>query len=217
LEALSREEGFQLWSAATSILRGWVLSEQGQLQEGIELMRRSIEAWRATGAEVCFPYYLSLLAGAYGKAGRPEDGLALVDESLSISTATGETWWKAELIRLKGHLTLLSPGDNRRSAETCFREAIHLARRQSAKLLELRATVSLGRLLAGQGRSAEARQMLVAIYGWFEEGLDTPDLMEANALLAEIRSLRYIPNLADNEMRVSADPGSLATRGCPAR
>jgi class 3 adenylate cyclase/predicted ATPase len=71
-------------------------------------------------------------------------------------------------------------------AQTCFERAIEVARKQSAKSFELRATFSLARLLASQGRRDEARTMLADIYGWFTEGFDTADLKDAKALLAEL-------------------------------
>ncbi len=72
-------------------------------------------------------------------------------------------------------------------AERCLRTAIHVARRQDARVFELRATVSLARLLKRQGSRAEARTMLAEIYGWFTEGFDTADLKDAKALLDELR------------------------------
>jgi adenylate cyclase len=69
------------------------------------------------------------------------------------------------------------------SSEDCFLKAIEEARRQGAKSLELRATVSLGRLWQSEGKRGEARRMLAEIYGWFSEGFDTVDLREARALL----------------------------------
>ena len=74
-------------------------------------------------------------------------------------------------------------------AEECFHKAVDIARRQSAKSLELRAVMSLARLWQQQGRMEEARQMLAEIYGWFTEGFDTADLKEAKALLEELSSL----------------------------
>jgi len=67
----------------------------------------------------------------------------------------------------------------------CFHKAIEIARRQQAKSLELRAVMSLSRLWQ-QGKKAEARQLLMEIYGWFTEGVDTKDLQEAKALLEEV-------------------------------
>jgi predicted ATPase len=71
-------------------------------------------------------------------------------------------------------------------AETCFRQALDMARRQGAKTLELRAALSLARLYQQRGQPAEARPLLAPAYGWFTEGFDTPDLQDAQALLAEL-------------------------------
>jgi predicted ATPase len=71
-------------------------------------------------------------------------------------------------------------------AESAFRRAIEIAQQQSAKSWELRATMSLARLLAKQGRRDEARAMLAEIYGWFTEGFDTADLRDAKALIDEL-------------------------------
>jgi len=91
---------------------------------------------------------------------------------------------------LKGELTLQSQFQGTRfevrdEAEGCFRKAIEIARRQSAKSLELRAVMSLSRLWWHYGNKSEARQMLSEIYGWFTEGFDTADLKEAKALLKD--------------------------------
>ena len=92
---------------------------------------------------------------------------------------------EAELHRLRGEL-LLQRGDDPQHAEDCFRQAIAIAQRQGAQSWELRATTSLARLLRDQGRRDEAREMLATIYNWFSEGFDTPDLVDARALLDEL-------------------------------
>ena len=107
---------------------------------------------------------------------------------------TGERYYEAELYRLKGELTLQSKVQGLRfkvqslesEAEDCFRKAITIARRQSAKSWELRAVMSLARLWQQQGKKKKARQILAEIYGWFTEGFDTKDLQEARALLQEL-------------------------------
>jgi predicted ATPase len=125
-----------------------------------------------------------MLAAACGKAGRTDDALALVAEALGAVERSDERFWEAELYRVKGELLFESGGSS--EAETCFRRALEIARRQSAKSLELRATTSLARLLDKQGRQDEARRMLGEIYGWFTEGFDTADLKEAKALFEEL-------------------------------
>jgi tetratricopeptide (TPR) repeat protein len=114
-------------------------------------------------------------------AERTDDALALVAEALALLERRDERHWEAEIYHVKGDLLLKCGGSS--EAETCFRRAIEIARRQSAKSLELRATTSLARLLDKQGRQDEARRMLADIYGWFTEGFDTADLKDAKALL----------------------------------
>jgi predicted ATPase len=98
---------------------------------------------------------------------------------------TGIRLFEAELYRVKGELSLMET--ETAAAESAFRHAIAVARGQGAKSWELRATMSLARLLKEQSKTEEARRMLAEIYGWFSEGFDTPDLKEAKALLEELR------------------------------
>ena len=131
------------------------------------------------------PQWKGYLAEALARAGHTEEGQALLDEALAQVQRTGERWNEAELHRLKGEL-LLQRGDDPEEVESCFRRAIEVAQRQEARSWELRATTSLARLLRDQGRVDDAREMLSAIYAWFTEGFDTPDLVEAKALLDEL-------------------------------
>jgi predicted ATPase len=112
--------------------------------------------------------------------------LETVREAFETIERTGTRFNKAEILRLKGELLLLDKNEPRAEAVSCFREAIKLARHQSAKSWELRATTSLARLLAAQDRCEEARAMLADIYNWFTEGFDTVDLKDAKALLDEL-------------------------------
>ena len=114
-----------------------------------------------------------------------EEALPLLDDALQLVEKTGERWFAAELNRHKGQL-LLRQG-HAEAAEELYRKALSIAQEQEAKLWELRAAASLARLRRDQGRSAEARDLLAPVYGWFTEGFDTPDLKEAKALLDELR------------------------------
>jgi predicted ATPase len=96
---------------------------------------------------------------------------------------TGERYYEAEIHRLKGELLLQQSSDNQADAESCFHHALALARNQQAKSLELRAVMSLSRLLQQQGKRQEAHDLLAPVYNWFTEGFDTADLQEAKALL----------------------------------
>jgi predicted ATPase len=130
------------------------------------------------------PYHIALLAAACDIAGQIEEALAQLDDALQIVERTGERWFAAELNRHKGQL-LLRQG-HAEAAEDLYGKALSIAGDQEAKLWELRAAVSLARLRRDQGRRAEARDLLAAVYGWFTEGFDTPDLKGAQALLGEL-------------------------------
>jgi predicted ATPase len=205
--ALCSEQGFPFWLAKGTILRSWALAEQGQVKEGIAQMEQGLAALRARGAEVRLTWRLAMLAEAYGKVEQTEKGLTVLAEALATADNTGERFYEAELYRLKGELTLrskISPGQVKISqdqseitnshplvptpqaeaaAEGCFQQALEIARRQSAKSLELRAAMSLSRLWQRQGKRTEAYELLAPTYGWFAEGFDTADLQEAKALL----------------------------------
>jgi len=90
------------------------------------------------------------------------------------------------LHRLQGVLQLLLPSPEVSRAESCFQQALAVARNQQAKALELRAALSLSRLWQQQGKRAAARELLAPIYGWFTEGFDAGDLQDAKALLEEL-------------------------------
>jgi len=141
---------------------------------------------QGTGPKLSHPYWLSLLAEAYGQAGQPEAGLTALTDAFTLVAATEARWWEAELSRLQGALLLQHPRPDVAQAEACFQQALDIARRQQAKALELRAALSLARLWQGQGQRTAARQLLAEIYGWFTEGLDTADLQDAKALLAAL-------------------------------
>jgi predicted ATPase len=181
LVAVTTEQGFPFWGAVGTIYRGWVKVKNGDVAEGISLLRSGSTAYRATGARVWMPYHIALLARAYEIAGQIEEGLTQLDDALQIVERTGERWLDAELYRQKGQL-LLRQGHSA-AAEELYRKALSIAGEQEAKLWELRAAGSLARLRRVQGRRAEARDLLAPVYDWFTEGFDTPDLKEAKGLL----------------------------------
>jgi predicted ATPase len=167
------------------IYRGWVKVKNGEVAEGISLLRNGSTAFRATGAELLWmPHHTALLAGACEMAGQIEEALTLLDDALQIVERTGERWLEAELYRHKGQL-LLRQGHSE-TAEELFRQALSIAVEQEAKLWELRAAVSLAQLRRDQGRRAEALDLLAPVYGWFTEGFDTAALKDAKALLDQL-------------------------------
>ena len=193
------------WSTA---LHGGAVVAQGQTETGMNQIRQGLTVWQAAGVGAWQSLLLALLAEAYGKADRVEEGLATVAEALAFVARTKERFYEAELHRLQGELILQKfkarPEQSRRvqdskpvlsevegfngeeEAEACFHKAIEIAQKQEAKSWELRAATSLARLWQQQGKMAEARELLSPVYNWFTEGFDTADLKDAKALLAEL-------------------------------
>ncbi len=181
--ALSTAQGFPQWAAMGTSLRGWALAMQGQGEAGLAQVRQGIAARRATGAAAYVPYLCTLLADVADHLGHTEDGVQALAEAHTLVEQHEERYWEAEVCRLRGVLLLRQTGTPQAEAETCFYQALAVARRQEAKSLELRTAMSLCRLWQQQGKHVEARELLAPIYSWFTEGLDTADLQEAKALL----------------------------------
>ena len=170
--------------AKASFDHGAGLILQGRFEEGIVKLGRSISVVRAAGTTP-FGWTFRVLAYGLARVGRTAEGLQVVDEAMASAAHTGEPHASPHLYHVKG-LLLAETMSGAVEAEDCLRTAIEIARGQSARSAELRATTSLARFLDKQGRRDEARAMLAAIYGWFTEGFDTADLKDAKALLDEL-------------------------------
>ena len=181
LVAVATDQGFPFYRATGAIFRGWVKAKNADVTEGLSLLRAGSSAYCATGATAWMPFYIALLAGACEIAGQIKEGAARLDQALQLVERTGERWFAAELDRQRGWL-LLRQGQAE-AAEELYCKALGIARKQEAKMWELRAAASLARLWRDQGRRAAARDLLAPVYGWFTEGFATPDLKAAKALL----------------------------------
>jgi predicted ATPase len=181
LVTVATEQGFSQWLAEGTIYRGWVKVQNGDVAEGIFLMRSGLNAFRATGAEMWMPYGFALFARANAIAGKTEEATVQLDNALQIVKSTGVHWLEAELNRQKGKLLLRQGRPDR--AEELYHNTLSIAREQEAKLWELRAALDLAKLWGEQARRAEAHDLLAPVYAWFTEGFNTPDLKDAKALL----------------------------------
>ncbi|MBV8357615.1 MAG: AAA family ATPase, partial [Deltaproteobacteria bacterium] len=182
---LTHEHGWTSLSAWPGLFHGWAFCKMGEWEEGLREM-----LWcQPTLQQAQWVIAPHGLADVYLQQDRQRDGLEAVAGAFELSRNMGNAINNAELLRLKGELLLLSGYGAAKEAAECFRNALGIARCQSAKSWELRATTSLARLLRDTNRRDEARMMLAEIYNWFTEGFDTADLKDAKALLDELKTI----------------------------
>src|SRR5437868_6243678 len=162
--ALSIEHNFPLWFAWGTAYRGWSLTALGQTQEGLALIKEALSAVRATGTILMTPHWLMLLADAYAMLGKPEEGLNCLGEATLVLETIDERFEEAELFRLRGQL--LNSMGQRGEAETNYHQAMAIAKRQGAKIWELRTAISLAHLWIDERKCREARDLLGPIYHW---------------------------------------------------
>ena len=186
LMPISEQHGYIYWLAHGIFYRGEKQTLEGQVKEGIREMRRGLEMALSTGTETCMTRLKCRMADACLKTGEIEEGLKAIAEAMEVMDKFDERYMEAELYRVKGELLKKKKGASDSEIEECFHKALEISRKQQAKMLELRAVMSLGRMWLAQGKKSEARKMLEEIYGWLTEGFDMPDLKEAKALLEEL-------------------------------
>jgi len=180
--ALATEHGLGHFRMIAWIERGWSLARLGRADEGIPFLAAGVAGQREFG--YFLPWALTLLGDACRMAGQWPAALEHLAEARHMAEETEARWFQAETLRLTGEVLLAT--DDAAAAEASYREALALARQQSAKLWELRAALSLAWLWRNQGQRTEAQALLAPVYGWFTEGFGTPVLQEAKALLADV-------------------------------
>jgi class 3 adenylate cyclase/predicted ATPase len=186
LVTLSEEQGFPFYLSLGRCHLGWLAVKEGRVEEGLGLLRASLDALQSTDAIIWEPYLRGMMAEALVWAGNADEAQHLLDQALKLSVQTGAVWFDAELHRCKGEVPLIRATPDYRLAEECFRQAIAIARSQSAKLWELRAATRLAQVWFHRGKRAEARALLAPVHAWFGQGSETPDVREAAGLLAEL-------------------------------
>jgi predicted ATPase/class 3 adenylate cyclase len=186
LLSLAEGKGVPQWRAHGIILRGRTLSMRAEAEEGVRLIEAGLDAFESTGASHFKPIALAELAHAYGQCGKHGKAKNRVAMALKAAEKTKERWAESEIYRTAGELSLAT--HNYHAAEFHFIRSLAIARRQRAKMWELRTATSLARLWRDQGRRNEAFDLLRGIYAWFTEGFDTLDLTEARTLLGALAS-----------------------------
>ncbi|MFO1060750.1 MAG: AAA family ATPase [Dongiaceae bacterium] len=181
----SQELGFPMSAATGRVLHGAARAALGDAEAGIREMRLGLADYHATGARFQRSYLLCLLAEALGDQGRLDEALEAVEEAREFVEATDERYWEAELARVQARL-LLAGGTDEAVVDAHLVRGLEIARAQQARSLELRAATALARHRSVRGECAAAASLLRPVLAGFSEGFDTPDLVGAKALLAQM-------------------------------
>lgn len=184
--SLTTAQQFAYYLALGTFLRGWALAATGQPQDGLVQMQQGLQGTLATGAALVQPLFLPLLAEVCGSLGQVAEAQRLLTEAQELMAVSGQHFGAAEATRLQGMVYLQQARPDAAQAERCFQHALDLARQQQAKARALRASISLARLWQQQGKVAEARHLLSAMYHDCTEGFDTGDMQEAAALVTAL-------------------------------
>jgi predicted ATPase len=182
--AVAAEHGLPALELWCLLPRGWARAQLGDVAGGIADIRAGMDRRRAFGMGAVWPWFLALIAEAHGLIGQVQEGLTALDEALDWVQRNDERLYEAEVHRIRAELLLQQGVPD--EAETCFQQALTVARDQQARSWELRAATGMGRMWLQQNRIEEARALLTPVYDWFTEGFDTADLIEAKALLDQL-------------------------------
>jgi len=189
---IGREQGNNMF-VTCPLLLGWTIFESGDVSEGVQRMGDAVAATRQSARRFYFDYELLVFAEALLKAGEPDRAQQVVQEALDCITASRSRLFEAEAQRLSGMCLAILGDEWIAEAETRLLQAIETADRQGALSFKLRAATNLGRIWREQNRQHQAHDLLAQVYNQFTEGLDTPDLMDARALLHELETSNVQP------------------------
>jgi predicted ATPase/DNA-binding winged helix-turn-helix (wHTH) protein len=183
---VSSKHGLATSNAQGRCLKGALLLARGDIA-GLALLRSALESLREARFALHYTIYLSTLAQGLGVAGQMAKAHMAIDEALERAESNEEHWCMAELLRIKGDLFRLDGSAGADGmAEDYLLQALDWARRQEALSWELRAALSLAKLWHQDGKTAEADEVLSAVYNRFTEGFETPDLRSASAMLQSL-------------------------------
>ncbi|MGZ8761536.1 MAG: hypothetical protein ACXWXV_13320 [Aeromicrobium sp.] len=179
---LGRDHRMPFWLGLATVIHGWAVAEQGEIDAGIEEIRTGMAVFEATGSRSFVPFQLGLLAEQHGRLGNVERGLTLIAEAAGVIERTNERWFEAELFRRKGEL--LETVARNAEAETAYRRAVDIAHYQGARTPELRAALRLADLWRREDRAADGVALLRPLIGDFGVTADLPELVAARAFSA---------------------------------
>jgi predicted ATPase len=179
LGVLAENSMVRQWRGQAHILRR-------EFSTGYDIMRQGNDFWNATEGRICNAMWWCLMSVALNGMGRGREALELIDRAIAHCRQTGDRYMEPECLRIRGELLLAAEDPDHAGADMAFRQSIQTAQAHEAKSWELRGSTSLARLLRTHGEDHQARDVLDPVYGWFTEGLETPDLVQARSLLEDL-------------------------------
>jgi predicted ATPase len=185
--AIGTERGLPLRVTDGKLHEGWLAAARGEHRSAVHLLESNLTLAEHIGSRMRYTYFMTVLAQSRAGTGNFRAAFVDLDRALEFVEVNGQGWWEAELHRVRGDCVRLQGRARHLDAVQAYEQAIGVARRQVARSLELRASTSLARLWAEQGERQKAHDLLTPIHAWFTEGFDTPDLIEAKALLDQLR------------------------------
>jgi class 3 adenylate cyclase/predicted ATPase len=186
LIALAEKYGLAYWKDIAGMFGGWVFAATNRGDGAVKLISQSLSGLTKARTTIFFQFSLVCLARAHVSCGRFAEAQDALSRAIDSIEKTKGRWDEAEVLRTAGEIARLGPLSDAVKAEAYLDRALVVARQQNAKSWELRAAMSMARLWRDQRKPQEARDLLAPIFGWFTEGFDLPDLMEAKALLQEL-------------------------------
>jgi predicted ATPase len=182
---VARDHHLSQWLAQGERCMGWAMHQLGDYDAGMKLQLQGIRRWTDTGAMLHKTHCEVALAECFLRESKIVEARAHLDAARSHCASYSEAYLAAEIDRLEG-LLLRYEQTAAEIIEEYLAKSMNTARRQGARLLELRTATTFARMLAGRDERRMAVDLLAPIYGWFTEGFDTKDLLQAKSLLAEL-------------------------------
>jgi predicted ATPase len=184
----AQKHGLGMWQVYGLAFQGWVAIKRGAAAKGIRMLHAALTDFRAIRVELRYTIFIEALAQTLARGGRVKEASAIIDDVLQETRANEGHWCLPELLRIRAELLLAGAHPNGiGAAEDMLQEALALARDQGTRSWELRVGTSIARLWRDQGRSSDARNLLLPIYKSFTEGFETADLQSAKALIDTLR------------------------------
>ena len=186
--AMAEDKHAAFFQANSTLALGGIYAETDRPEEAVQLLKTGIGAWTAMGATIASPSHQSSLAKAYALLGQFDEAWEAIGKAVAFFESVGPSCYETQVYQIAGEIALMMPHPDVGRAEGFFKKGLSIARSREVKAWELHITTCLARLWRDQGKSHEAFDLLAPIYNWFTEGFSWRRMIEAKALLEELRA-----------------------------